>query len=404
MISRPFYRNNHSEARDLDQKGFHLILDNVEKKKGSQTFFYNCFINSPITGIYGPSGSGKTTLINLLAGTEKPDKGRIVFGNQKLFDHQSGTFIKDYKRNTGLVFQSGNLFPHLTVEKNLRYGQRYNQKKNIKINFNKVTELLDLLPLRNKKPRQLSGGEKQKVAIGRALLTQPSLLLLDEPFSNLDHSRKKHIISYLLKVNTSFNIPMLIISHDLKDLLMLTNELLIIEQGHISHQGDYWALIKKDTINCLPSTNECINTAELYYSGKTTAGELAILTPYCNNNIQFYINSNLFHKKLKFGQKIKIAIQPKDIALSRFQNKQISIRNQVKGRINKIIMNIAFNLIEIDCGIILTAEISKEAIIHLDIREGMEIFVLIKTKSIEVIHLFDHETTIKEEKNIIKIC
>lgn len=402
MIGRIFYKNNHSQTRNLDQKGFHLLLDNVEKRKGSQTFIYNCSINSPITGIYGPSGSGKTTLFNLLAGTEKPGKGRIVFGRHKLFDHQSGSFIKDYKRNIGLVFQSGNLFPHLTVEKNLRFGQRYNLKKKYKINFDNVTELLDLLPLLNKKPRQLSGGEKQKVAIGRAILTQPSLLLLDEPFSNLDHSRKKQIISYLLTIKTSFNIPMLIISHDLDDLLMLTNDLIIIEQGHISHQGNYWDLIKKENINCLPSTNEWINTAELYYSGETTPSGLSVFTPYCNNNIRFFINPGC-HKKLKPGQKIKIAIQPDDIALSRFQNKQVSIRNQVKGRINKIIMNKAFNLVEIDCGIIITAELTKEAIIQLGIQEGMRIFVLIKSKSIEVIHLFDNNENAEKEKSMIEI-
>ncbi len=147
-------------------------------------------------------------------------------------------------RNIGYVFQENYLFPHLSVKKNLLFSKPYSKNKKQYISFEDVISLLDLVPLLNKKPRQLSGGERQRVAIGRALLSQPRLLLLDEPFSNVDCSKRKQIISYLLRINNHFKIPMVIISHHLEDILKLTRKIVVIENGKSINSGDVFNIIK----------------------------------------------------------------------------------------------------------------------------------------------------------------
>lgn len=195
--------------------------------------------SSGITAIFGRSGAGKTTVIDVVSGLITPTKGRIKVGNQLLFDSELGVNLAPEKRHIGYVFQDARLFPHMTVEKNLTYGQR-------EVNTQKYAEIiafLDLNALIKRYPKQLSGGEKQRVAIGRALLSNPQLLIMDEPTASLDLPRRAELISYLLRLNESLQIPVLYVSHSLDEILQLADHMLLLDKGKVLVNGpifDVW--------------------------------------------------------------------------------------------------------------------------------------------------------------------
>ncbi|MBC7473269.1 MAG: ATP-binding cassette domain-containing protein [Candidatus Sericytochromatia bacterium] len=186
------------------------------------------------TGIFGNSGSGKTTLFNLISGVIKPDRGYIRINNITLFDSYKKINVHTYKRQMGYVFQDNNLFPHLKINKNLTYGYELLQKSKIKFEPQQIIKLLELEKVLHKYPNQLSGGEKKRVAIGRAILSSPELLLFDEPLSSLDETLKDQVLSFLKKIIEEVNIPMLYISHSRDEINFITdNNILHIENGLI---------------------------------------------------------------------------------------------------------------------------------------------------------------------------
>lgn len=183
------------------------------------------------TAIAGASGAGKTTLLNVLAGLLKPKEGRLAFNEEILFDSKRRVFIPPQKRRFGVVFQENRLFPHYRVDKNLRYGM----KKEAKEDFEAVVELLGLGALLKRTPANLSGGEKQRAAIGRCLLSKPRLLLMDEPLSSLDESKRKELLQYLKKLALEVKIPILYATHQKDEAAALAQSALLVERGKIRY-------------------------------------------------------------------------------------------------------------------------------------------------------------------------
>jgi molybdate transport system ATP-binding protein len=186
-----------------------------------------------VTGLFGPSGSGKSTLLNIVAGLIKPDFGRIVVDGQCLFDSNIGINIPIHQRHIGLVFQESRLFPHFTVQDNLTYGLKLLEKPQQQFSLTQIIKLLEIGHLLKQRPHQLSGGEKQRVAIGRALLSSPRLLLLDEPLASLDDRLKGQILPFLKRVAEEVNIPMIYISHSMEEVLQITKNIVLINNGKI---------------------------------------------------------------------------------------------------------------------------------------------------------------------------
>lgn len=201
--------------------------------------------NNGITGIFGPSGAGKTTFFNLLAGIETPEEGAVSLNGRVLTDTAQMISVPIHKRQIGVVFQDKLLFPHLSVKKNLLFGVPFTKSK--KISFDEVVDFLNLSSILNSKPRDISGGEQQRTAIGRALLTSPELLLFDEPFNAVDYSLRATILPYIKRLNEMMDIPILVISHDLSDLQCLTNQVYSISRGKEQSTGDISAYIKSMT-------------------------------------------------------------------------------------------------------------------------------------------------------------
>lgn len=196
-------------------------------------------LTSGITGLFGPSGSGKTSLLHCIAGLIKPDKGKIVLDETVLFDDSANVNMPIKSRRVGLVFQEHMLFPHLSVKGNLRYGQKSGSKDKKKQEMFDIAELLEIAHLLNRNVTTLSGGQQQRVALGRAILSSPRLLLLDEPFSGLDHGLKKQLIPYMKRLYEKTQVPMILVSHSPEEMAELTEELLFIEDGKLVGQAEF---------------------------------------------------------------------------------------------------------------------------------------------------------------------
>jgi molybdate transport system ATP-binding protein len=181
-------------------------------------------------GIMGASGSGKTTLLHSLAGLLMPASGLIQSHQQIWFDSRQDIQLPPWQRQVGIVFQDGRLFPHMDVQHNLRYGM---PKGEVAISLPEVVEVLDIAALLQRRPSQLSGGEKQRVAIGRALLSQPSVLLMDEPLSGLDETLKQQVLPYIRKVISTFGLPTLYVSHVRDEVAEIADEVLQLAQGQL---------------------------------------------------------------------------------------------------------------------------------------------------------------------------
>jgi len=183
-----------------------------------------------ILAVHGPSGSGKTTLINLLAGLERPDSGRIVIDDRVLFDSAGGIDVKPEARRIGYVFQDCRLFPHMSVASNLRYGRH---RRTSSADFDQVVALLDLQAHLGRRPLSLSGGEKQRVAIGRALLSGPQILLLDEPLASIDQQRKEEILPFIRRLRDEFDLPIVYVTHAPDEIAKIAERTIRIENGRL---------------------------------------------------------------------------------------------------------------------------------------------------------------------------
>lgn len=215
-----------------------MIEVNVQKKLGEFAISVAfSFGDSGITAIFGPSGAGKTSIINMVAGLLKPDKGQIYLDDEPLFDSRKGINVPPNKRRLGYIFQDGRLFPHLTVKSNLTYGMRLIRKQDRRLNFDRVVALLDLETLLYRRPAKLSGGEKQRVAIGRALLTSPSLLLMDEPLSSLDGRLKAEILPFVSRMQKESMIPVLYVSHSTDEILSIADRVIVVQSGKVAFTG-----------------------------------------------------------------------------------------------------------------------------------------------------------------------
>ena len=203
----------------------------VSLKKRLGEFRLDAIFDAPagITALFGRSGSGKTSIANCIAGLLRPDSGKVAIGGKVVFDHMTGQNIPPQKRRVGYVFQDARLFPHMSVTRNLRYGGTHDEER--------VIDVLGLSDLLDRMPANLSGGERGRVALGRALMSDPQVLLMDEPLAALDRPRKAEIMPYLERLRDEVKIPILYVSHDISEVARLATTLVIIEEGRVVTAG-----------------------------------------------------------------------------------------------------------------------------------------------------------------------
>jgi len=360
----------------------HALSAHLKRKKGDFSLDIKVDFIQGITGIFGPSGAGKTTLMHLLVGLEHPDEGYLKIEEANLVDTSTKTFEPARNRRIGYVFQEGRLFPHMNVRKNLLFATKYIPKGKQVIEFTELVNLLELNSLLEKRPKQLSGGEKQRVAIGRALLSSPKLLLMDEPFSSLDVKLRRQIIPYLIKINRKFNIPMLVVSHDLPDLLSLTRELFLIRKGRVVGHGNYLDLLEQENLLELMRGAGLMNVIRFKVEKHDKKNGLSILSNK-DASEEISIEREMVLDCCKIGDEMNVSLRPEDIALTLSKIPNISIRNQLPGILTKVIQIENRNYCLVDVGFKLLISITHASLLKMELSEGKKVWCLFKSMALQ---------------------
>lgn len=214
-----------------------MLQIDVEKQLGAFALRAAFASDGRVIGLFGASGAGKTTLINMIAGLLHPDRGVIAIDGDRLDDTEAAICIPTHRRRIGYVFQDARLFPHLSVMQNLDYGRRMNRLARDAAEEARIVDLLDIGHLLSRRTGKLSGGERQRVALGRALLARPRLLLLDEPLGALDDARKADILPYLTRLRDEAGVPMVYVSHDADEMRQLATNVALFERGRVTAFG-----------------------------------------------------------------------------------------------------------------------------------------------------------------------
>jgi molybdate transport system ATP-binding protein len=214
-----------------------VLAVDVEKKLGALQLTVQFQAARGATAVFGPSGAGKTSVVNMIAGLLRPDRGSIMLDDTVLFDSGSAIDVPAYRRRIGYVFQEGRLFPHLGVRQNLDYGRRVSGHPRETSEFERIVALLDIGHLLERRPGKLSGGERQRVAVGRALLMRPRLLLLDEPLASLDAGHKREILPYLVRLRDDAGIPIVYVSHIAAELRRIATTVVRLDGGRVAATG-----------------------------------------------------------------------------------------------------------------------------------------------------------------------
>ncbi len=280
-----------------------------------------------VLGIFGHSGSGKTTLLRCLAGLEQNVQGRIEVQGKTWLDEN--TCLSSQQRAIGYVFQEGRLFPHLSVSGNLDYGASRTPKNSDTIKREYLYQLLNIAHLLKRYPQQLYGGEKQRVAIGRALLTSPQMLLLDEPLASLDESRKQEILPYLETLHEELSIPMLYVSHNLDEMLRLCDSMLVMVQGQVEYQGDLHEVLVSPR-----SPLAKVELAAAVLEGTVSKQEKNFVISTVHT-----VNGNVFQVPglMPIGKHVRLIVFASDVSLSEHRATQSSILNIIEGRVSAVL-------------------------------------------------------------------
>jgi molybdate transport system ATP-binding protein len=214
-----------------------MLAVDVEKRLGDFTLAVKFEAKPGVTALFGSSGAGKTTISNLIAGLLTPDRGRIMIDDTVLFDAAQRIDMPPHRRRIGYVFQEGRLFPHLSVSTNLHYGRSMSGVAHNETETRHIVDLLNIAHLLKRRPGTLSGGERQRVAVGRALLMKPRLLVLDEPLASLDRARKLEILPYLIRLRDESKVPMVYVSHQAGEIVRLASQVVRVEDGRVQAVG-----------------------------------------------------------------------------------------------------------------------------------------------------------------------
>lgn len=329
---------------------------------------------SGITVLFGESGSGKTTTINAIAGLQSNSQGRVTLSDRVLFDSASNTSLKPYQRNIGYIFQESRLFPHLIVEQNLNYAKRFN-KVDKSVDFYQIVELLGIKPLLRRTPNSLSGGEKQRVAIGRALLSAPDLILADEPLAALDGARKAELLPYFKKLNRELGIPMLYVTHSPEEVLELADHVIALEQGRIVTQGPAREVMANSKV--ARTANRAIKS--------TLTTQLVAQHPDGLSELQV-ASETLYVPTLDapIGSAVCLELVANDLILSTAKVAGISALNQVSGRVESIETTSSSDVLINVCIAtdIVSTHITKRSLNNLNLKIGDPCVLIIKSVNI----------------------
>ena len=332
-----------------------------------------------ITALFGRSGCGKTSLINQIAGLMKPDSGRIVVDEQVLYDSALAIDVTTRKRRIGYVFQDARLFPHMSVESNLRYGEWLTTKSNRYVKMHTVVELLALGPLLTRRPANLSGGERQRVAIARALLCSPRILLMDEPLSALDGARKRDIIPYLERLRDEMQIPIVYVSHALEEVARLADTVVLLHDGQQQAVGAPENVLTRLDLRAHTGRYQASSLIPATVQSHRTEFAVSILQTAAGSLIAAQIDKPI-------GSKVRLRLRARDISIAKKPLENSSLRNQLRGVIVDISEEegaFAEVLLQLPDKTVLLVRVARINLEMLDLHPGDTAFALIKTAALD---------------------
>lgn len=329
-----------------------------------------------VTAIFGASGAGKTTVINAIAGLFAPDRGAIRFDETVFFDSSQKINVAPKDRQVGYVFQDHRLFPHLTAGANLTYGQRARGLARNPDLEQRITSMLGLSPLLDRYPARLSGGEKQRVAIGRALLSEPRVLLLDEPLASLDQARRQEILPYLERLRDQANLPILYVSHSVSEVARLANQVVLLDKGQ-QHQVGTVSDVFSDPLAASaigPQDLGAIIVAQIAAQHEDGVTELA------SSAGPLFLSQS----EGALGTLLRVRIRAQDVMLSRHKPQDISALNILRGEIAEIQDAPSLGvLVQLKCGEDrVLARITQRSRQAMDLQIGQALYAVLKTVSV----------------------
>jgi len=334
-----------------------------------------------VVALFGRSGAGKTSLVNMLAGLLRPDRGRIEIDGRVLFDSAADIDEPPERRRLGYVFQESRLFPHMSVRANLQYGMRRTPASARRIAFDEVVDVLGVAALLDRRPRQLSGGERQRVALGRALLASPLLLLMDEPLASLDAPRKLEILPFIERMRDRFGVPIVYVTHAMDEIIRLADTLVLIDDGRVAAVGPVEELMSR--LDLRPLTGR-------YEAGSVIAATVA------GHDTEFGLTRLAFpggtfrvpHLDLPDGAVVRVRVRARDVSLALARPHGVSELNVFEGTVAEIGAPADGGHdtdvdIRLDIGVPLWVRITRRSLHDLGIRPGMTVSALVKSTSID---------------------
>jgi molybdate transport system ATP-binding protein len=331
---------------------------------------------SGVTALYGASGAGKTSIVNMVAGLMRPDTGYIAINDLCLFDSARGIDLPPEKRRIGYVFQDGRLLPHLSVKSNLTYGMRLTPPDRRFVKFDPVVALLGIEHLLHRRPARLSGGEKQRVAIGRALLTSPAMLLMDEPLASLDMARKTEVLPFITRLGREFAIPILYVSHAMDEILNLATHMVMMEAGRVLACGDLEALFSRPELQAHFGRDESGAVIPTVVETPMDAFGLTCLR-FGRQTLK------VRHIEASRGTRVRVRIPARHVAIALEPPGRTSFQNIFAGEVRDIVDHgAAFVDVRLDVGAPLWARITRQSVAELHLAPGQPVFALVKSVAV----------------------
>jgi molybdate transport system ATP-binding protein len=331
-----------------------------------------------LVALFGRSGSGKTSIINIIAGLIRPDQGRVAIGDEVLVDTAQGAFVPLHRRRIGYVFQEGRLFPHLSVRQNLLYGRWFVPHADRRDDLSRVVDLLGIGSILERAPGKLSGGEKQRVAIGRALLASPRLLLMDEPLASLDEARKAEILPYIERLRDQSRVPIVYVSHSIAEVARLASSIVLLSDGKVAAAGP---------------TSEIMHRIDLFpLTGRAEAG--AIIDAIVERHDEAFGLTELRSRaglwKLPrldapIGTRLRLRVRARDVMLAGSAPPDLSALNVLPGVVSAVGVGEGPIVdIRLDCnGEALLARLTRYSVERLGIAPGAQVYALVKSVALD---------------------
>jgi len=327
-----------------------------------------------LTALFGPSGSGKTTLVNLIGGLLRPDAGRIAAEGRVLVDTATSAFVPKHKRRIGYVFQDARLFPHLTVAQNLHYGRFFAPPSERHGDLDGVVDLLGIGHLLDRRPNALSGGEKQRVAMGRALLASPRLILMDEPLASLDDRRKAEIMPYIERLRDETKVPIVYVSHSVAEVARLATEMVVLDAGRVVASGPTAKILQR--LDLLPEEEQGESGAilDMRVASRDPAFGMATLASALGEIQVAGLDAEV-------GSHVRLRIRARDVLVATERPRGLSALNILPGTVLAVGAGDGpFADVQIDCnGQTVTARITRQSSHLLGLAPGLAVFAVVKS-------------------------